>query len=332
MSALRSSERRVLLFYETQAEWLARQQGRPGADHEVRSLAQEHELDEIADCLKTQGYQVERMPWPTGFVDCLHAVKAKGEDSTILWNLTDGDAPFSGSLIPAAARLCCLPYVGSSTYVQALCQNKHHWKAVVSAAGLPTPQWCVSRMYARADMNALRQMSYPVFVKAAYLGDSAGLGLSDPLCKTPSEALGTADVLHRNGIQIVVIEEFLPGQEYSYAFVDAPDRTDYVGFQVYEGSFLSDQLKNYDTPDEMFHQRPADRSEVRSLGQSVASEIGLQGYGKIDIRESRDGSLMVMDVNAVPFLTGVSFRSLARYSFTNYATMIGHLVAGSPVN
>jgi D-alanine-D-alanine ligase-like ATP-grasp enzyme len=76
----------------------------------------------------------------------------------------------------------------------------------------------------------------------------------------------------------------------------------------------------------LFYQKREHRPDLLDLSLKVIRLLGLKDYASIDIRETEDGQPHIIDVNAAPFLTGLTFRNFAKAQSVGLEDMINGMV------
>jgi len=117
--------------------------------------------------------------------------------------------------VPAICEYFGVPYTGSDPLTLSLCLDKSRTKEILSHYGVATPSFVVveSADAVSAHWPALR---YPLFVKPIHEGSSKGITERN-LCQTPADLATQVEFLLETYAQPVLIEEFLPGAEFTCA-------------------------------------------------------------------------------------------------------------------
>lgn len=203
----------MILCYEDRDEW-AQSSQIPLASEAARWLAPKADVDLAANLVSVNGMEVVRLPLTSTSRSGILTV-LKQHPAQMLWNVTDGLTVFCGSLIPSLAKIIKVPALGSDTYVQGMCQNKHHWKAVLGAHGLPCLPGVVVRQDDHAEVDRIKDLKLPLFVKAATYGNNAGFSVVDPIAMSHDEAAAKTRQLLAGGLGPILVEEYAAGTEYS---------------------------------------------------------------------------------------------------------------------
>lgn len=238
-----------------------------------------------------------------------------------------------GGRVQAVLDLGGRTYTGSGMLASALAMEKAAAKRVLLGAGIPTAPFVVCDRDDpdpwRAEIEAL---GLPVIVKPSRVGSSVGLTRAES-----HEDIRPAVAKARRHDRLVLIEEMLPGREFTVGIVGSDEEGPQalgVGEIVAHGG-LFDYHAKY-TPglaDEIF---PADipKSLERRLGElGVATHRALQlrDFSRVDFRLDAAGEPAVLEANTLP---GMTTRSLLPQSaasvgicFPDFCDRIARLAA-----
>jgi D-alanine---(R)-lactate ligase len=204
-------------------------------------------------------------------------------------------------------ELAGIPYVGCDVQSSAICMDKSLTYTIVSAAGIPTPDFWVIQPNETPDPD---QFSYPIFVKPARSGSSFGVTKVSSKDELPG-AMETA----RQYDSKVLIEGAVVGMEIGCSIL-GNDADLFAGecdrVALTHGFFRIHQEDSPETGSEnSSFICPADiPAESRDLVQETAKAIyralGCRGLARVDLFLKEDGSVMLNEVNTLPGLTSYS--------------------------
>ncbi len=103
-----------------------------------------------------------------------------------------------------------IPYTCCDGYVSALTMNKHNTKTQLAPHGIPLAKSVLLHRGQAVDLDKLRALGLPVFVKPNTHGSSFGVSK----VKTEAELQPALDEARRFGDEVVV-ESFMPGREFA---------------------------------------------------------------------------------------------------------------------
>jgi D-alanine--(R)-lactate ligase len=209
--------------------------------------------------------------------------------------------------IQGLLELAGIPYIGCDIQSSALCMDKSLAYLVAASAGIATPDhWTVT---AGENIDPDR-IAYPVFVKPARSGSSFGVTKV-----SRKEELFSAVETARKYDSKVLIEEAVVGSEIGCAILG--NGTDLIAGEVdhialSHGFFRIHQEEQPETgSDNSVAIVPADipeesRSLVLEKAKAVYRALGCRGLARVDMFLTRDGAVVLNEVNTFPGMTSYS--------------------------
>ena len=220
-------------------------------------------------------------------------------------------------------ELAGIPYVGAGVAASALCMDKDLFKAVLRDRGIP-----VARNVTLRDGDAVdHPFTYPVFVKPARLGSSVGISKVHD-----AGELDAAVALARRHDDKVLIEEFLDGVEVECGVLGNRDPIASVVGEIDAHAEWYDYSAKYDEGgmDLIVPARvpEATAERVRALAVEAFVATECEGMARIDLFVTRDGEVVVNEINTIPGFTATSvYAKLFEASGIAYAELLDRLVA-----
>jgi D-alanine--(R)-lactate ligase len=204
-------------------------------------------------------------------------------------------------------ELSGIPYVGCDVQSSAVCMDKSLAYIVAASAGVATPKY---RIVAAEEEIDLEELSYPVFVKPARSGSSFGVSKVSRREDLP----GALEAAHRYDSK-VLIEEAVVGSEVGCAVLG--DRCDLIAGEVDRIALSHGFLRIHQENDPERGSEnatfivPADispeaRSLVRATAKAVYRALGCTGLARVDMFLTKDGSVILNEVNTLPGMTSYS--------------------------
>jgi D-alanine--(R)-lactate ligase len=204
-------------------------------------------------------------------------------------------------------ELAGIPYVGCDIQSSAVCMDKSLTYAVVSSAGIATPNFWIVTGNDKFDAG---QLTYPVFVKPARSGSSYGVTKVSAAEELPA-ALETA----RQYDTKVLIEEAVIGSEIGCSIL-GNDLDLIVGevdrVALTHGFFRIHQESNPESGSEnsafiVPADIPAESSSlVKETAKAIYHALGCRGLARVDLFLTEDGSVVLNEVNTFPGMTSYS--------------------------
>jgi D-alanine-D-alanine ligase len=279
------------------------------ADDEFAEWDTAETIDAVADALGAYG-TVHRLEATAEFPEQLRA-----ERPDIVFNMAEGSGGKNREAhVPAICEFFGLPYTGSDPLTLSLCLDKSRTKEILSHYGVATPSFVVVESVdaVGAHWPALR---YPLFVKPIHEGSSKGITERN-LCQTPADLVAQVEFLLETYAQPVLIEEFLPGAEFTCAvlgngrgarvlpivgmnFDALPDGA--LPVYGFEAKWLWDRpdapLRIFDCPAEI---PDALRRTIESTTLRAYDALGCRDWSRVDVRLDAVGVPNVIEVNPLP--------------------------------
>jgi len=286
----------------------------PRSDMEVEDADAEFEeqstVDRIAKALRAGGHRVVRIPYRPGLLSRLQRLNVD-----IVFNIAEGwEGRCREAIVPAILESLGIPYTGSDPLTLAVCLDKAISKAIVSANGIPTPR-CVKANSAKelnhCEIDSLR---YPLFVKPAYEGSSKGVRSSSKV----TDYRGLVDMVNRTTTtygQPALIEEFLPGREFTVGIVGNEEITAFPIMEVRPivetepESFVYCYDTKINNLEEFLCPAPVDNGLAAAiLDVAIRSYRALEcrDLARVDVRLDSTGVPNFLEINPLPGLSAVS--------------------------
>lgn len=233
----------------------------------------------------------------------------------IVFNIAEG---FRGvnreAHVPAICEFFGIPYSGSDPFTLTLCLDKAKTKETLAFHGIPTPQFAVVENF--EDLEArTADLPLPLFVKPLHEGSSKGI-TDQNLCWDRAHLARQTRLLLENYQQPVIVEEYLPGKEFTCAVLGNGDLATVlpiVGMNFeslpkgalpiysFDAKFVWDRPEK---PLEIFQCPARITGELQASIERVTLEafrvLGCRDWARIDVRLDAAGNPNVLEVNPLP--------------------------------
>jgi D-alanine-D-alanine ligase len=277
-------------------------------------------IDAIEGALRKMGFETEPIGNCFQLIDAL----ASGKRWDIVFNIAEGlYGDGRESVVPAILDQYAIPYVFSGPVILGVSLNKHLTRLVISAAGVPvSPGMLISEP---GDISKC-DLTYPLFIKP--VSEGTGKGITEKsLLKSPGELREMAEYLLARFRQPALVEEYLPGREFTVGVIGSGDETEAIGgmeiickdnlpYSVEVKENYQIYCKYLPIPDEV-------RKECESVAVTVWKALGGVDAGRVDLKADRNGKICFIEVNPLaglhpvhsdlPILsrlTGIEYQSL----------------------
>lgn len=212
-----------------------------------------------------------------------------------------------------------VPYTGSGPAAAAIAFDKPLTKRLLAAAGLPTPPFVTVSSDALRDLGLLaslpellESLGHPVVVKPARGGSALGIRLARDTDEV-AIALSMALAYDREAI----VERLVDGRDLAVSLIDVDGAL--VALPVVEARPRERSFYDFEaryTPGATVFDAPADlpaaeAGEAQRLAVAACELLGLCGPVRIDLMLDAEGSLWLLEANAVPGMTDTSLLPLA---------------------
>ena len=247
----------------------------------------------------------------------------------VVFNILHGGAGEDGT-VQLLLELLGKSYVGSGPLACALAMDKHETHRLLSAKGVPVPDW---RTYPGGELDAFlaeagEELGFPLVVKPRDQGSSVGVFLVETPGELPSRA---QEVLGEFGS--LLVEKFIPGRELTCALLEGDSGVEALPLVELRprGRDLFDWRAKY-SPGECEFVCPADLPpDIARKAAEVSREafiaLGCRDLARVDLRLAPDGTPYVLEVNALPGMTEMStFPRAAAAAGIPYDELIARLV------
>ncbi len=257
-------------------------------------------IEGLENALTTLGHETVRIGNGRRLTECL----VRGERWDLVFNIAEGlKGVGREAQVPAILDLYEIPYTFSDPLVMSLCLHKGMTKQVIRDAGLVTADFIVAHDFEDADLVAFDP---PFFVKP--VAEGTGIGITaKSVVRSRQELKKACQTLLELFRQPVLIEEFLPGREFTVGLAGTGKEAKILGTMEI---FLLDgaekevySLKNKEGWEGRVEYRPV-RSEknplireVETLALKSWNVLGCRDGGRIDIRCDRLGRPGFIEVN-----------------------------------
>ena len=284
------------LTYDLRQEYLAAGYG----EEETAEFDRPDTIDAIEVALRGLGHRPDRI----GNARQLVARLAAGDRWDLVFNICEGlNGLGREAQVPALLDVYDIPCTFSDPLRMALCLHKGMTKAVVREAGVPTP---ASALVETPDDLGRVALRYPLFAKPVAEGTGKGV--------TPASRVADAGALREvcgqllaRYCQPVLVEEFLPGREFTVGLVGSGEEaavlgtleivlrpTAEPGVYSYVNKEFSEELVDYPLV------RATEDEEVRRAEEVALRAwraLGCRDAGRIDLRSDAAGRPHFLEVN-----------------------------------
>jgi len=265
-------------------------------------------IDAIENALRALGHETDRIGRVTALVERL----ARGDRWDLVYNIAEGMHGIGREAqVPAILDAYQIPYTYSDPLVCSLSLHKGMTKRIVRDLGLPTPKFVIVDSEADIASVALEfrpSATDPLFAKPNAEGTSKGVTATSKITSDKQLAEVCRRLL-KEFQQPVLVEEFLPGREFTVGIVGTGDEA--VVVAVMEVNLLANAdaevytYANKELCDDRVKYTILDRSEpifqeAETLALGAWRGLNCRDGGRVDVRADAGGRLNFIEVNPLP--------------------------------
>jgi D-alanine-D-alanine ligase len=271
------------------------------------------EADVLA-CLQRLGHEVDTL---AVFDDVACIVeRLKNFAPEVVFNLTES---FHSSRahepnIPALLELMGVKYTGARPDGLMLCKDKALAKKVLAYHRVRVPHFVISTE--QRPLKRLRRFVYPAFVKPVGEESSDGIAKAS-FAKSEEEALERARFIHEKFHCDALIEEYIDGRELYLSvmgnrkltvlptreifFHEVPEDT--PKFATFKAKWDDTYRKKWGIQNGPAKELPDGVDEkLARLARKVYRVLKIRGFGRVDVRLTSAGEVVVIEANPNPSL------------------------------
>ena len=251
-------------------------------------------IDAIEKALNNMGCQTEHIG------NCFQLIEAlaAGKKWDLVFNIAEGlYGDGRESVVPAILDQYRIPYVFSGPVILGISLNKYLTRLIVSAAGVPvSPGMLIS---SREDIDKCN-IEYPLFIKP--VSEGTGKGITEKnLIKSHSELITMAEYIIARYNQPAIVEEFLPGREFTIGIIGTGNEAIAIGGMEIECRnnypYSVEYKENYKEFCKYIPMAQEFSEECKSVALNVWKALGAVDAGRVDVKADRNGKICFMEVN-----------------------------------
>jgi D-alanine-D-alanine ligase len=283
---------KVGITYDLRTEYLAMGY----TEEETAEFDKEDTIDAIEQALQQAGFETDRI----GHARNLMGRLLQGEKWDLVFNICEGlYGDGRESLVPALLDSYRIPYVFSGPATLAVTLNKYMTKRLVRDAGIPTPDFRIIR---HEENLSEPKPPFPLFVKPVSEGTGKGID-QHSIIKTEEEYRRVCTALLKKFGQPVLVEEYLPGREYTIGVIGngretfVPGVVEVVFHDERETVYSYDNKENWVGRLEYKKVTEDVFKACESLALKVWEVTEARDAGRIDVKADREGRVQFIEIN-----------------------------------
>ena len=243
------------------------------------------------------------------------------------------------SHMPAILEMLQIPYLGSDALTLGICLDKSRTKEILTYHKIPNAKFLVADKVEDIEKT---DFEFPLIVKPISEGSSKGI-FSSSFVKNRKELEDEVRRIIFTYNQPALIEEFLPGREFTIAVLGNGDEIeilpiieilyeefpkDVMPLYSYEAKWILDTKENefnvFNCPAKLDNKLEEQIKETVLLTYNV---LRCKDWGRIDVRLDKNGVPNIIEINPLPGIMpdpneNSSFPKAARAAGMNYNQLI----------
>ena len=266
------------------------------SEEETAELDSDITVIAVENALKSFGHSVERI----GSIRSLVSLLAKGKRWDLVFNIAEGmNGTSREAQVPALLDAYQIPYVFSEPLTLCVALDKPAAKRLVRDRGVQTPAFFLAEKL--SDLEGL-SLPFPLFCKPAAEGSSKGVGVYS-YAENLDQLKESVSMLLQKFNQPILIEEYLPGKEYTVGIIGTGAEARILGVMeivlnmpTQEGYSYKNKLDYLD----MVKYRLAGEKEAKECGTLALNAwraLNCRDGGRVDIKYNATGHPAFIEVN-----------------------------------
>ncbi len=291
---------KIGITYDLRDQYLAEGYG----EEETAEFDRADTIDSIENALRELGHDTDRIGHARELVQRL----ASGDRWDLVFNICEG---LRGSgreaQVPAILDLYEIPYTFADPCVMSVCLDKGVTKSVVRNVRVPTPQFAVVVDEANlAELVDNPPFHFPLFAKPIAEGTGKGVTPASRVNDVDELAIVCKQLLDRYR-QPVLVEEFLPGREFTVGILGTGRDAYCLGtLEIVLRDDAEPEVYSYvnkERCEELVEYRlvKADKDEQVRQAEEIAlaawRTLGCRDGGRIDLRCDHEGRPQFLEAN-----------------------------------
>ncbi|MBX3008722.1 MAG: D-alanine--D-alanine ligase [Melioribacteraceae bacterium] len=240
-------------------------------------------------------------------------IKLKELRPEIVFNVAEGAYGISREAqIPAMLDMLQIPYTGSDPLTLTTCLDKARTKEILAYHNIPTSKFILVNSLSEVDNVSI---SFPLMVKPVGEGSSKGI-FNSSLVYNTGELKKLASEMFSRYNQPIIIEEFLPGREFTVALLGNGDSVEVLPIveinldqlpsslqpiYSYEAKWIADTRENplniFTCPAKI---DKALEKQIKETAINTFKIMRCRDWCRIDMRLDANGIPNIIELNPLP--------------------------------
>ena len=264
---------------------------------ETAEFDQPATINAIDESLQSLGHETDRI----GNIQSLVKRLGNGQRWDLIFNIAEGLCGFGREAqVPGLLEAYGIPYTFSDPMVLSLTLHKGMTKHVIRDLGIPTPDFAV--VESAAELAGVG-LALPLFAKPVAEGTGKGVTQASKI-KSREQLLRVGQELLTSFSQPVLVEEFLPGREFTVGVLGTGSAARSIGvMEVVLLPRADAEVYSYRNKQEfvdLVEYHLVDDPEARQAAAVALAAwrgLGCRDAGRLDLRSDGAGAPSFIEVN-----------------------------------
>lgn len=272
---------------------------------ETAEFDKESTIEGIEQAIQKAGHDTDRIGNSLSLINAL----MKGEKWDLVFNIAEGMyGEGRESLVPCLLDAYKIPYVFSGPVTLGVSLNKAFAKQIVRDSGINTPAFHL--VTEESDIKNL-SLEFPLFAKPVSEGTGKGIDSRSKI-NSKAELKEVCLNLLKKFNQPVLVEEYLPGREFTIGVIGSGDNAYVPGAMeiVYkektEAVYSYNNKENYIDLIDYVAVNGKLLEECKSIALKTWRALNCLDGGRVDVKTDRNGKLSFIELNPLAGLNPVS--------------------------
>ena len=272
-------------------------------DEDVAEFDSEETIAVLEQAIQQLGHQTERI----GNAQVLCSHLAAGRRWDLVFNIAEGlSGRWRESQVPCLLEMYSINYTFSDPLACAITLDKALAKRIVRDFEIPTARFEVIENMDDAERITL---DYPLFAKPVAEGTGKGINRNSVI-ESASQLREVSKCLLERFAQPVLVEEFLPGREFTVGVLGNGDQTSVLGIMEIEVLQKTDNnIYSYAAKEEceklvnyLPYKRGSLYAQLEQLALKSYKVLQCRDAARVDIRCNKTGIPCFLEINPLPGL------------------------------
>jgi D-alanine-D-alanine ligase len=298
------------------------------SEEDTAEFDKESTIEAIESTLQELGHLTERI----GNIWDLTIKLAEGSTWDLVFNIAEGLRGIGREAqVPAILDAYNIPYTFSDALVLSLTLHKGMTKRILRDLGIPTPNFY--EVHSIEDIQKV-DLEFPLFAKPIAEGTGKGIHANSKILnKMQLEKVCTE--LLQNFKQPVLVEEFLPGREFTIGVVGTGSKARTIGaMEVILLQSADAEVYSYSNKENW-----EDRVEYKLVRDPIVKKaeeyvlaawngLNCRDAGRVDVRVDRNGIPNIIELNPLAGIhpTNSDLPIICNMSSIPYKTLFGWII------